>query len=42
MKAHIGVDARSGLVHTVGVTSGSVHDATVIPSWRSPTSESTL
>jgi IS5 family transposase len=30
MKAHIGVDARSGLVHTVGVTSGSVHDATVM------------
>src|SRR5262249_15381207 len=28
MKAHIGVDARSGLVHTAGVTSGSVHDAT--------------
>src|SRR3954463_7250159 len=30
MKAHIGVDAKSGLVHTVGVTSGSVHDATVM------------
>ena len=30
MKAHIGVDARSGLVHTVGVTSGNVHDATVM------------
>jgi len=30
MKAHIGVDARSGLVHTVGVTSGSVHDAKVM------------
>ena len=28
MKAHIGVDASSGLVHTAGVTSGSVHDAT--------------
>jgi IS5 family transposase len=28
IKAHIGVDARSGLVHTVGVNSGSVHDAT--------------
>ena len=27
MKAHIGVDAKSGLVHTVGVTTGSVHDA---------------
>ena len=30
VKAHIGVDARSGLVHTVGVTSGSVHDTTVM------------
>ena len=30
MKAHIGVDAGSGLVHTVGVTSGSVHDAKVM------------
>ena len=30
MKAHIGVDARSELVHTVGVTSGSVHDANVM------------
>jgi IS5 family transposase len=30
MKAHIGVDAKSGLVHTAGVTSGSVHDATVM------------
>jgi len=30
MKAHIGVDARSGLVHTVGVTTGSVHDAKVM------------
>lgn len=27
MKAHIGVDAKSGLVHTAGVTTGSVHDA---------------
>ena len=26
MKAHIGVDAESGLVHTVRVTSGNVHD----------------
>ena len=26
MKAHIGVDADSGLVHTVRVTSGHVHD----------------
>ena len=30
MKAHIGVDARSGLVHTAGVTSGKVHDAKVM------------
>ena len=30
MKAHIGVDANSGLVHTAGITSGSVHDATVM------------
>jgi IS5 family transposase len=30
MKAHIGVDAASGLVHTAGVTTGSVHDATVM------------
>ena len=29
MKAHIGADAESGLVHTVGVTAGSVHDAKV-------------
>jgi IS5 family transposase len=27
MKAHIGVDAESGLVHTAGVTTGKVHDA---------------
>jgi IS5 family transposase len=27
MKTHIGVDARSGLVHTAGVTTGKVHDA---------------
>ena len=27
MKAHVGVDAKSGLVHTAGVTTGSVHDA---------------
>src|SRR5258707_13862465 len=26
MKAHIGVDAQSGLVHTAGVTTGKVHD----------------
>src|SRR3954471_2239279 len=30
MKAQIGVDAKSGLVHTVGVTTGSVHDAKVM------------
>ena len=30
MKAHIGVDAVSGLVHTAGVTTGSVHDAKVM------------
>ena len=30
MKAHVGVDARSGLVHTAGVTTGSVHDAKVM------------
>ena len=28
MKAHIGVDAESGLVHTVRATSGNVHDVT--------------
>lgn len=31
MKAHIGVDARSGLVHTVRGTSANVHDRTVFP-----------
>jgi len=30
MKAHIGVDVHSGLIHTVGVTTGSVHDAKVM------------
>jgi len=30
MKAHVGVDARSGLVHTAGVTTGKTHDAKVI------------
>lgn len=29
MKVHIGADARSGLVHTAGATTGSVHDAKV-------------
>jgi len=31
MKAHIGVDAKSGLVHTAGVTTGKTHDAKAIP-----------
>ena len=30
MKTHIGVDAKSGLVHTAGVTTGKVHDAKVM------------
>ena len=31
MKAHgHRIDAKSGLVHTVGVTTGSVHDAKVM------------
>ena len=30
MKAHIGVDAESGLVHTVGATTAKVHDAKVV------------
>jgi IS5 family transposase len=30
MKAHVGVDAESGLVHTAGVTTGKVHDAKVM------------
>jgi IS5 family transposase len=30
MKAHVGVDAESGLVHTAGMTTGSVHDAKVM------------
>jgi len=30
MKVHIGVDARSGLAHTAGVTTGKVHDAKVV------------
>ncbi|WP_442935696.1 transposase [Nitrobacter sp. NHB1] len=30
MKAHIGIDTTSGLVHTAGVTTGSVHDAKVM------------
>lgn len=30
MKAHIGVDAKSGLVHRVRTTSANVHDATVM------------
>jgi len=31
MKCHIGVDAGSGFVHTVDVTSANVHDITVAP-----------
>ena len=30
IKAHVGVDARSGLVHTAGVTTGKTHDAKVM------------
>jgi IS5 family transposase len=30
LKAHIGVDAKSGLVHSVRTTTASVHDATVM------------
>jgi len=30
MKAHVGVDAKSGIVHTAGVTTGKVHDAKVM------------
>jgi transposase, IS5 family len=30
MKAHIGVDAKSGLVHSVRTTTASVHDSTVL------------
>ena len=30
MKAHIGVDAKSGLAHKAGVTTGKVHDAKVM------------
>ena len=30
MKAHVGVDAKSGLVHTAGITTGKVHDAKVM------------
>lgn len=30
MKAHISVDAQSGLVHTVGVTTAKTHDAKVV------------
>ena len=31
MKVHVGVDAKSGLVHTVEVTTAKDHDATVLP-----------
>lgn len=30
MKVHVGVDAKSGLVHTAGATTGKVHDAKVM------------
>jgi transposase, IS5 family len=30
MKAHVGVDAKSAVVHTAGVTTGNVHDAKVM------------
>ena len=30
MKVHVGVDAKSGLVHTGGVTTGKTHDAKVM------------
>jgi IS5 family transposase len=30
MKAQIGVDARSGPVHTAGATTGKIHDAKVM------------
>lgn len=30
MKAHISVDAHSGLIHTVGVSTAKVHDAKVM------------
>jgi IS5 family transposase len=30
MKAHIGADAESGLIHTAGVTAGCLHDAKVM------------
>ena len=31
MKAHIGVDSRSKLIHSVAATGANVHDATVLP-----------
>ena len=31
MKVHVGVDAKSGLVHTVEVTTAKDHDVTVLP-----------
>ena len=37
MKAHVGVDAISGLVHTAGVTSGNVHDAKLMDHWSAMT-----
>lgn len=32
MKVHVGMDATRGLVHTGGVTAGSVHDAKLMDS----------
>jgi IS5 family transposase len=31
MKAHIGVDAKTGLIHTVATTTAAVHDGHVLP-----------
>ena len=31
MKAHVGVDSRSKLIHAVVATAANVHDATVLP-----------
>ena len=31
MKVHIGVDSRTGLVHSASVTSGNVHDSKEMP-----------
>ena len=31
MKAHVGVDSKSKLIHAVVATAANVHDATVLP-----------